>query len=220
MATDSPAQINKAADALVNATQDAATSSGQQAESDLAVLAPGLAHGSNAPGGYNYQANIAPEVSSLTDQYVVNAKQAILKNAVRDALNNAQINYTNAQNAYDARQRKFNQEKAAKERQRQAEQERRYQQAKREREAARRARRQHNTSVRQALARLEAANRQSATRVGGVHVVHKRRPAVPYSANPQPAAGATRLQNAAGGNSLQLTSGASFLQNAGTLRLQ
>lgn len=122
----SPDELNAAANALVTATQGAAVSSGQNVEANLAALAPGLATGSNAPGGRNYQMNIAPVVPALTAQFVTNAKQGALRGAIRDALYAAQGTYDEAKSGYQTRQRTFQQKQAQLARERRAEEDRRY----------------------------------------------------------------------------------------------
>lgn len=122
----SPDEINAAANAMVTATQNAAIASGQDINADAGLLAPGLAIGSSAPGGYNYQRSVAPVVPALTAQLVVGAKQGIVRDAVRNAVYSAQTGFDAAKTGYQARQRKFQQKQAQKSRDRQAEQDRRY----------------------------------------------------------------------------------------------
>lgn len=122
----SPDELNAAANALVTATQGAAVSSGQNIEANAAALAPGLANGSNIPGGRNFQMNVAPVVPVLTAQFVTDAKQGALRSAVRDAIYSAQGTYDDAKAGYQTRQRTFQQKQAQRARDRQAEEDRRY----------------------------------------------------------------------------------------------
>jgi hypothetical protein len=118
--------LDAAAQALSAALQGSATSSGVAINNNAGQLAPGLMTGSSAPGGRNYQANIAPVVPALAAQFVVNAKQGALRNAIRESINQAQLGYDSAKSGYQARQRTFQQKQAQKARERQAEDDRRY----------------------------------------------------------------------------------------------
>lgn len=116
----SPEEITAAANALATATQQSAVASGQDVEHRQAELAPGLNTGSNEPGGYNYQRNVSPVVDPLVTGLVANAKQAVLRGALKDATYTANSAYVDAQSNYQARQRAFQvkQAEAARERQR------------------------------------------------------------------------------------------------------
>lgn len=116
-----PEELTQVQNALIAATEQSAVQSGQAVESSAAQLAPGLAAGSNAPGGYNYQRDMAPVVPALTSQFVTNAKQGAFKGTVRDALNAAQVDYENAKAGYSSRQRAHEVKRAELARQRQAE---------------------------------------------------------------------------------------------------
>jgi hypothetical protein len=117
-----PDEITAAANALVTATQTGAVASGQNIEAGQEQLAPGLATGSNAPGGYNYERNVAPVVPAITANLVANAKQEVFRGALRDAMYGAEQNYSGAQSGYQQRQRQFQLDQAerARERQRKA----------------------------------------------------------------------------------------------------
>lgn len=125
-----PDEMNAAAQALVAATDQSAVASGVDVEARAAQLAPGLAVGSNAPGGYNYGRYVAPVVPALDATFVTAAKQEALRGAIRDATNAAQVTYDDAKAGYQARQRVFQQKQAERARQRQAEEDRRYSEAK------------------------------------------------------------------------------------------
>lgn len=113
-------QIQAATNALIAQTQETATGVGQAAENRATELAPGLATGSNAQGGYNYGRFIQPVVDPLTASLTLAAKQNILKQAIRDNVNRASDAYTDAQYAYRQRQRDFEKEQARRARARQA----------------------------------------------------------------------------------------------------
>lgn len=101
------AEIQSATDQLIAETKATAVGVGAQAESRATQLAPGLATGSNAEGGYNYGRFIAPVVDPLTTSLTLTAKQDILKQAIRDQVNGANDAYTDAQFGYRQRQREF-----------------------------------------------------------------------------------------------------------------
>lgn len=113
-----PQEIQAITDNLVSTTQQSAQDIGTQAEARTAQLAPGLAIGSNAPGGYNYGRFVAPVVDPLTSSLVVQAQQNVLRNALREAQYAASQEYEDAQYAYRERQRAYQAAQAERNRQR------------------------------------------------------------------------------------------------------
>lgn len=111
-------QILAANTQLVNQTNQAATRLGNEVELRQNMLAEGLSTGSNAPGGYMYQRNIAPVVGALTAGLTANAQQNVLKGAIRDNTFAAQKAYEDAQFAYRERQRAYQAQQAERNRQR------------------------------------------------------------------------------------------------------
>lgn len=105
-------EIDQATNALVQATEQAAVDAGTSAEARQEQLVPGIASGSNEPGGYMYARHIAPVVPALTTELVTQAKQNILRGAIRDNLYTAQKGYEDAQFAYRQRQRDYEKEQA------------------------------------------------------------------------------------------------------------
>lgn len=117
-----PDEINNAVNALQTAVQTSAENEGKAINTDAALLAPGLATGTNAPGGYNYQRTVAPIIDPLKTNMVVAAKQGLFKQALKDARHVAQVNYDDANYAMKQRQRDYTKKQVleAKERQRKA----------------------------------------------------------------------------------------------------
>lgn len=117
-----PDEINNAVNALQTAVQTSAENEGKAINTDAALLAPGLATGTNAPGGYNYQRTVAPIIDPLKTNMVVAAKQGLFKQALKDAQHVAQVKYDDANYAYKQRQRDYTKKQVleAKERQRKA----------------------------------------------------------------------------------------------------
>lgn len=114
-----PEAMNSAATALAAAIKSSGQIQGNNIEAQAAQLTPGLATGSNAPGGYNYSRTIAPVLDPLASSFVVQAKQALLKQSLKDAQYVAKTNYDDANYAYQQRQRDYvrNEALAAKRRQ-------------------------------------------------------------------------------------------------------
>lgn len=117
-----PDEINNAVNALQTAVQTSAQAEGKQINTDAALLAPGLATGTNAPGGYNYQRTVAPIIDPLKTNMVVAAKQGLFKQALKDAQHVAQVRYDDANYAMKDRQREYTKKEVleAKARQRKA----------------------------------------------------------------------------------------------------
>lgn len=117
-----PDEINNAVNALQTAVQTSAETEGKQINTDAALLAPGLATGTNAPGGYNYARTVQPVIDPLKTNMVVAAKQGLFKQALKDAQYTAQRGYDDANYAYKQRQRDYTKKQVleAKERQRKA----------------------------------------------------------------------------------------------------
>lgn len=115
-----PDEVTAATATLQQAVKDAAVQGGQEINADAAALAPGLATGTNAPGGYTYARTVAPVVDPLAAQMVVASKQEVLKQAIKDAQHVAQTKYDDANFGYRQRQRDYTKKQAleAKERQR------------------------------------------------------------------------------------------------------
>lgn len=111
--------VNKATDALIAATRKEAVASGVNVEARAAQRAPGLAIGSNIPGGYNYQRNVAPIIEPLTRSLVVSAKQELLKSLLKETMGEAQNNYATAKIKHDRRYREFQKQQAERQRERQ-----------------------------------------------------------------------------------------------------
>lgn len=107
-----PDQVQQATDSLTTAVNTAAQTSGQQIDTSMGQLAPSLQTGTNAPGGYNYQANIAPAIAPLTTAMVTASKQAVLKQAIKDAKYVAQTRYDDANYGLKDRQREYTKRKA------------------------------------------------------------------------------------------------------------
>lgn len=128
-----PQEADQATNALTAAIQGAATTGGQQNEAAVSALAPGLAVGSNAPGGYNYNRLVAPTVDPLADEMVLATKQALLRQSLKDSEYVAKTAYEGASQGLQQRQYDFNkkQKLEADERQRKADE----RQAKYDREA-------------------------------------------------------------------------------------
>lgn len=117
-----PDEINNAVNALQTAVQTSAETEGKAINTDAALLAPGLATGTNAPGGYNYQRTVAPIIDPLKTNMVIAAKQGLFKQALKDAQYTAQRGYDDANYGYKQRQRDYTKKQVleAKERQRKA----------------------------------------------------------------------------------------------------
>lgn len=115
----SPTEIKSATDAMVAATEGEIAQNAQNVESRQATLAPGLATGSNTPGGYNYQRTIAPIVDPIASGMVTNARQAMLRQALTDATFQANLAKETAQRDYNARYRAYQEEQAKRTRERQ-----------------------------------------------------------------------------------------------------
>lgn len=117
-----PDDINNAVNALQTAVQTSAETEGKAINTDAALLAPGLATGTNAPGGYNYQRTVAPIIDPLKTNMVIAAKQGLFKQALKDAQHVAQVKYDDANYGYKQRQRDYTKKQVleAKERQRKA----------------------------------------------------------------------------------------------------
>lgn len=111
-------EIRQTAQAMSQAIEQEAQQAGISAENRAAELAPGLATGSNAPGGYNYGRFIAPVVDPLTAQFTLAAQQNVLRDALRDAQFAADKEYEDAQYAYRQRQRDYQAEQARRNRER------------------------------------------------------------------------------------------------------
>lgn len=187
----SPEELTAASQALVNATNTAAIDAGNNVEAAQMQLAPGLTTGSNIPGGYNYQRNIAPTVPVLTANFLTTAKREVLRGAIRDAVYSAQNNFDTAKSSLAQRERNFRAQQAALARERQRKQDA------------------------QAAAALAANNRGQGLQVGGVNIKPKTAPKITFNTtNPQPA---ISPQNARG--NIQGGSG-SFLQGGSSIRLQ
>lgn len=105
-------ELDQATQSLVQAVQQSANDAGTKINADMALLAPGLATGTTAPGGYNFNADIAPVVDPLAREMVVASKGAVLKQALKDATNVAQLKYDDANYAYRQRQRDWTKKKA------------------------------------------------------------------------------------------------------------
>lgn len=119
-----PEQVNQAANALTLAVQNDALRAGNAVNTAAGQLAPGLATGTNAPGGLNYQRYIAPTTATLVNPIVTQTKQAVLKQTLKDAQNTAQVSLADAQLGYRLRQRQWQRQQAI-----EAEQERNRQRA-------------------------------------------------------------------------------------------
>lgn len=105
-------EVQAAASALTTAVQ---TNAEQAAVTNVAAeqqLAPGLNTGSNSPGGYNYNRIIAPTIAPAQTALQVQAKQAVLKQALKDAQFVSKTNYDNANYAMQQRQRDYQKKEA------------------------------------------------------------------------------------------------------------
>lgn len=110
--TMTPAQVEQASNALIAAVRNDATSAGNNINTAAGQLAPGLATGTNAPGGLNYQRYIAPTTATLVNPIVTQTKQAVLKQTLKDAQNTAQVSLADAQLGYRLRQRQWQRQQA------------------------------------------------------------------------------------------------------------
>lgn len=107
-----PEETAAATTALTQAVQDSATTQGTLINTQAGQLAPGLATGSNAPGGYNYARTIQPTIEPLQANMVLAAKQATFKQALKDAQYVAKTKYEDANYAYKQRQRDYTKKEA------------------------------------------------------------------------------------------------------------
>lgn len=102
-----PEQMTTATNALAAAIQSSGQIQGRNIEAQAAQLAPGLSTGSNAPGGYNYNRTIAPVLDPLANNFVIQAKQGLVRQSLKDAQYVAKTNYEDANYAYQQRQRDY-----------------------------------------------------------------------------------------------------------------
>lgn len=99
----SPEGITQAYGALQSAVADAGNQGVATIDANAAAKAPGLA----PVAGYDAGRYVVPTTQALTDQLVVAGKQAALKKALGDASFVSQTAYTDANSAYQARQRQY-----------------------------------------------------------------------------------------------------------------
>lgn len=108
----SPEQIAAATEQLVTAVNTGAVADGQAIQVASNQLAPGLATGTNMQGGLNYQRYVQPQIATLANPIVTQTKQAVLKQALKDNKNAAQVGLEEAQLGYRLRQRQFQRQQA------------------------------------------------------------------------------------------------------------
>lgn len=126
------ASTDAATNALSAAIANEVAASGSAIEARTAEKAPGLATGQYAPGGYTYNRTLAPAVPVLQSALVTAAKQALFRQAAKNAINDAQVGYDTARANMNQRQRDAQRKAAEEARRRQAEYDRQmraYQQA-------------------------------------------------------------------------------------------
>lgn len=115
-----PATTTAAATELAAAVQAEAQAAGQSVEDRAAAKAPGLSTGAYAPGGYTYNRVMTPVVQPISSALVAAAKQALFRQAAKNAMNDAQVNYDSAKSAMNERQREAQRKAAEEARRRQA----------------------------------------------------------------------------------------------------
>lgn len=161
--------INSATQGIQQDVHDRAVASGQDVESRQAALAPGLAGGSDTPGGYNYQRFVTPNIAPMVDNLTVNAKQNILRQLIKDADFQTQQAYRQAQYGQSNLQLKLSEQQFAYQKAKAAYDQYQAEQAERRRQAA----------AAQQAALLSAVNNSNKGRVtggGGLNVISKSAP--------------------------------------------